>query len=537
MFLDFAYLYEIQISDKFMSKPKFFISTTFSEANEMKSQVEQYILGYNFEPVTFKKEALKYNHSNDLNNCYEIIKDSSFFILLIEKDIESHLKSSQTLQLMDSFTELEFNIAKRIGIPIFVFIQQHSFDEYTTYSNSERKDEFKFKELGSSYIANFFSTIKQDKPYIYVFQYNNIADIKAELKRQWTGLFHKYLRDSKSQDKESNEYVVVNPFKLFYFRNLLGIPIRRIATITSIPINKIRKLEDSGKRRGKDNLYKFKKIKLVHLQKIAEILQCNVANLKAGLPDDYIAQYVSYYYKHKLAEQKFEITANNLFKVKAIVFDFDGTLTISDQGHSTWVKLWLALGYDEKTCTDLHNKFTSGELTHKKWCQLTCDLFKERGLSKTHLDLVSDEINLIADCETCISTLVEKGKKVYICSGSIDYIINRVLRGIKHKFTEIKCNKFKFEDELLSSIVGTKFDFEGKSHYITQVAKDLKIRPYEILFVGNSSNDEFAWQAGAMTLCINPINANHESTYIWNHFIKDLKDLTEILDLIDFSYK
>lgn len=521
-----------------MIKPKFFVSTTFSSANEITSQVEKLILEYNFEPATFKKNELNYNLTKNFErSCYELIVESSFFILLIEKEKDSASQSIQTKQLIHQFTEFEYNIAKKIGIPIFVFIHEEAYNEFTQYEKSDEKDKVELKNIGSSNLARFISSISQSKPHIYLFKYEKFIDIESELKRQWNGLFHKYLRDAKSQNKASNEKVLVNPFKLFFFRRLADVKLSKLASVINVTVNKIQKLEDSGVKRKSNFQYKFKSIKLEQLQKIAKELQCSVSNLRGGLPDDFIAQYVSYYFKYKKAHDQIEATSKNLFKPKAVVFDFDGTLTKSDNQHTTWEEIWLELGFDINVCAELHKQFSSSIITHKQWCQLTCAMFKQKGLSKEILNKVVSRITLHAGCEDLLNELQRNNIKVYICSGSIDYIIFNVLKGLRSKFADIKCNKFKFENDMIHSIVGTKYDFEGKAHFISQVARKLKIGPDEILFVGNSSNDEFACQSRARTMCINPSMTNHENKYLWTECIRNLVDLKQILEFIDIQRK
>lgn len=65
-------------------------------------------------------------------------------------------------------------------------------------------------------------------------------------------------------------------------------------------------------------------------------------------------------------------------KTKAVVFDFDGTLTISNLNRTTWENLWCSLGYDVNECRYLHSLFNDKQIDHPTWCKLTEDKFKEK---------------------------------------------------------------------------------------------------------------------------------------------------------------
>ncbi len=104
---------------------------------------------------------------------------------------------------------------------------------------------------------------------------------------------------------------------------------------------------------------------------------------------------------------------------------------------------------------------------------------------------------------------------------------------MKKSFLEIKSNRFLFDSEgYLSEIRGTKYDFEGKANYINQIAHENSYEPYEILFVGNSLNDEWAFESGATTLCINPSMTNFTHSYQWSYSLRNVKNLNEIMEYI-----
>jgi phosphoserine phosphatase len=79
-------------------------------------------------------------------------------------------------------------------------------------------------------------------------------------------------------------------------------------------------------------------------------------------------------------------------------------------------------------------------------------------------------------------------------SGSIKEIIRHALGDSNLALLDgIYANSFDYdENDVLRDIESTKFDFEGKADFIRRLAEEKGISPAEVLFVGNSLNDEFA---------------------------------------------
>lgn len=223
-------------------------------------------------------------------------------------------------------------------------------------------------------------------------------------------------------------------------------------------------------------------------------------------------------------------------KTQAVVFDFDGTLTSRKVNMTTWESIWTKLGYDVKLCQELHTKFNRGEISHDKWCKLTEEYFRDRHLHRSMVEEISSKIKLLKGTKKTFQELYQRDIKIYIVSGSIMTVIRSVIRPIYQYVDGIKANELRFgENGILKEIIGTKYDFEGKASYISEIAEELKISPRDILFVGNSFNDQFAYISGARTICINPQSTDITNVEMWNRCIIECRDLTEILLFLEYS--
>jgi phosphoserine phosphatase len=177
--------------------------------------------------------------------------------------------------------------------------------------------------------------------------------------------------------------------------------------------------------------------------------------------------------------------------------------------------------------------FNAGKIDHKTWCDLTRDKLRERGFSKTHLETITSQIQPVAGLAETFQKLAEQAIPIYIVSGSIKYLIQRILGASQSLVEEIKCNDLIFDEEgLLKEIRGHDFDFEGKAKFIERIVDDRHCLPIEVLFVGNSLNDHWAIKSGARTLCVNPTHTDYTNSMIWSNYIKEMSSLTQILDNI-----
>lgn len=525
-----------------MAKPRVFISSTYSDLSETRNIVRDFVGSHGYEPISFEKDEITYSPDKTLEeSCYDEVQECSMFILLLKSSFGQPTSISSIYDIkvpeqVKSVTQLEYLFARKLGIPIFVFIHKSSLDEFNKFKKQNYVHSFQFDYLDGLDHANFVKELFEDSNERYLFSFLNAVDITNTLEKQWAGLFNKYLKNFQAKKLESNTLIPINCYKLFYFRRYRGFTRKELAYRSGLSEGTIQNLEDVGLKFNRIDIKDFKKTKLLNARKIADSLNCSVGNIKAGLPDDYLTYYLSYYYRNKglINPRKTQEKGLELFSTKAVVFDFDGTLTNTRSGLTTWESIWLKLNYDINECAEFHWQFYNAKISHKKWCLITEGRFKKRGLKKNHLDEISKQIKLVEGTEDVLKYLTSKDVKLYVCSGSVDYIINKVL-GIKRKyFDEIKSNKFRFNsDQSLKRIIGTRFDFEGKSDYLNQIAIENDIQPYEILFIGNSLNDEWAQQSGALTLCVNPKLTNPDQHIHWTYSIRTMKNLNEILKFVN----
>ena len=253
-------------------------------------------------------------------------------------------------------------------------------------------------------------------------------------------------------------------------------------------------------------------------------------SIVGAMPIPYVFQY-----REKVYESIISEISDIKISKKAVVFDFDGTLTKPQLGYNTWETIWTELGYPVEYCEKYHKMFSNKEITHDEWCEITEKYFKERNLTKKIIIEAAKKAELLEDTHETIAYLKSKGILLYILSGSIKQYIELVLgEKTAHCFAEIKANRFIFNSQgKLEGIIGTPYDFEGKARFVNKIMHDKNLSPKEIIYIGNSFNDEFVYETGVETLCINPQGTDYYDGKIWHNYIRNVKNLNEILPFIE----
>lgn len=341
------------------------------------------------------------------------------------------------------------------------------------------------------------------------------------------------LKIENKRKNDDNVLLRINAYKLFFYRNSEKITIKELSKLSGVSIGQISKCEKINMLENEFSIRIFRETPVATIKNLEKALNLRKGELVAEDDDLLAEKYKNYYLKRKGIHS----TPMKLKNAKIVVFDFDGTLVSPNFSRTTWERIWVELGYGVNDCDYYHRQFSNKQITHEQWCEITEKKFKERNLDKEKLRKIAGDMKLINGCRETLLEIKKRDILLYIVSGSIREIIKEVLGDLVNLFEDISANKFYFQKDKLSRIVGTDYDFEGKADYIKQIVNENKINASEVLFIGNSFNDTYAHLSGARTLCINPQNTNYTNAIYWHDYIREVNDLKEILPYIFIEEK
>lgn len=386
-------------------------------------------------------------------------------------------------------------------------------------------------------VFNLIDDIYRQQLNNFITPFSNMEDITESLKNQWAAMMKSHIK--RRSQAISRNIVRVNSLKMFYFRRLRGFSQSGLAKEIGInrrQISFLEQLKVTNKREfdGYHQRY-FPECEFSIIARIEKALDCP-GKLRAGLYDDFLSMYVEYYANNHGSGISSKKNRHPMlgFETKVVVFDFDGTITKSDDGKSTWEMMWEHLGYSVNECAMYHTQFRRNEITHQEWCDITLDKFRQKNFSKQVLKEICRKIHVMPGFDELVDELYADSKKLYILSGSVEEIIRNVI-GDKNiaLFREIKANEMEFSsDGRLSKIVGTKYDFTGKADFLRHVVDECRCSPMDVLYVGNAGNDRWASNSGARTLCVNPTSTDPDNPKEWTFNIRKMDDMRQVAPYI-----
>ena len=518
-----------------------FISSTYIDLKDVRNAVETCLRQLYFSPVCFERGGINYDHRKPMDqSCYDAVKECDMMILIIGGRYgspgSSGVESSNGL-IINSITKTEYLEALGAGIKVLTFIKESVLNEYYTFRNQPKKQRKLFKPAMVDDLAvySLIHEILQLDRNNEIVRYENISEIVEKIQKDVALLAHKGLKVDQSEDTSTD--VLVNAFKLFYNRRQKQMSLLALASKARVKRNFISSLENVRPSNFNDpSELPFRVCRRDLLARIEKVLECE-GKLSCGNEDDMLSHYVNYYYANrgKPTTGNRRAATVELFPKKVIVFDFDGTLTRT-KDRTTWEKIWVELGYTVNDCAFYHRQYNNGAITHEEWCKITCEKFQQRQMSEDILKKIAASIELIDGVERLIEILEDNKIEMHILSGSIDQIIFYTLgENLYKRFTRVQANSFNFTRGRLSFINGTAYDFEGKSTYLSNLLRQRELQPYEILFVGNSSNDRWASKSGVTTLCVNPHFTDGNDEKEWNYCLREMDSILEILQFIQID--
>lgn len=182
-----------------MAKPRIFISSTCFDLNDARSELTDFLEKYNFEVLNsqlknFGVSPKKHSHTA----CLDQVENADFFVVIVGKRRGGTFVGSEK-----SITNEEYNLAVKRGIPIIVCVDKQVDTTMTLYKKNPTAN---FSGVVDDVrIFHFVEYIKSASEDNWVFQYENVNDIKCILKSQFSYyllLFSKSLLKNVTKEKK-----------------------------------------------------------------------------------------------------------------------------------------------------------------------------------------------------------------------------------------------------------------------------------------------------------------------------------------------
>ena len=183
-----------------MAKPKIFISSTFYDLKQIRSDLDNFIEDLGYEAVRNEEGEIPYGKENALEEyCYKEIKNVDILVSIIGGRFGSNSKEEDY-----SISQMELKTALKENKQIYIFIEKSISSEYEIYQVNKHLEDFQCKYADDKRIYKFIDEIKELDVNNNIKSFEMASDITRYLREQFAGLFQSFL-ENQSRIKEFDQ--------------------------------------------------------------------------------------------------------------------------------------------------------------------------------------------------------------------------------------------------------------------------------------------------------------------------------------------
>lgn len=176
-----------------MAKPRIFISSTFYDLKQIRTDLDRFIREMGYESVRNEQGNIPYGKEEKLEEyCY---KEIGFVDILIS--IVGGKYGSSSTYSGYSISQMEINTALKLDKQVFIFIDKNVYGEYRTYLANKDNSKVKYHFVDNVKIyehIEFLESLPKNNP---IHSFESSEDIISFLKEQIAGLFQRFLQEQR----------------------------------------------------------------------------------------------------------------------------------------------------------------------------------------------------------------------------------------------------------------------------------------------------------------------------------------------------
>ena len=183
-----------------MAKPRIFISSTYCDLRNIRSDLERYIKERNYDPILNEKGHIAYSSVKRLEEyCYKEIENCDIVISIIGGRFGSTAHETDGY----SISQKELKTAFDKGKQVYIFIEKAVLHEYRTYEKNKEDKELlkriKFSAVDNIKIYEFLDEVFNLPVNNQYTGFETSNEIIQYLQEQWSSLFQSLLQDASKQ--------------------------------------------------------------------------------------------------------------------------------------------------------------------------------------------------------------------------------------------------------------------------------------------------------------------------------------------------
>lgn len=174
-----------------MAKPRIFISSTFYDLKQVRSDLDLFIENIGYDSVRNEEGDIPYGKEEALEEyCYKEIKSVDILVSIVGGRFGSESKKSNS-----SVSQIELRTALKENKQVYIFIEKNILSEYETYLINKDNNSMKYKYVDDVRIYQFIEEVKNLNANNNIKGFESASDISKYLKEQFAGLFQRFLEE------------------------------------------------------------------------------------------------------------------------------------------------------------------------------------------------------------------------------------------------------------------------------------------------------------------------------------------------------
>jgi len=174
-----------------MAKPRIFISSTFYDLRQVRSELDTSIETLGYDPIRNEEGDIPYGKDEALEEyCYKEIKSIDILVSIIGGRFGSESRRNNS-----SVSQIELRTALKENKQVYIFIDKNVLSEYETYLINKDNKEMKYKYVDDIRIYHFIEEVKSLNANNNIKGFETASDISKYLKEQFAGLFQRFLEE------------------------------------------------------------------------------------------------------------------------------------------------------------------------------------------------------------------------------------------------------------------------------------------------------------------------------------------------------
>jgi len=177
-----------------MAIPRVFVSSTCYDLRYIRENLKYFIRTLGYEPILSEEGSIFFDPAKDvLDSCVSEVPNCQLFVLVVGGRFGAEYKGTEK-----SITNMEYNEAVKLRIPVFALVEQAVNAQYEVYFTNKKnknidENQISYPAVDSTKIFDFIETVRHNAINNALVPFNDFSDIESYLRQQWAGMMFSFL--------------------------------------------------------------------------------------------------------------------------------------------------------------------------------------------------------------------------------------------------------------------------------------------------------------------------------------------------------